>query len=57
MGQNFIPDTVNQTLLFPPSLEPCRWSKDNTKGRWYKSLNNKHCVEVESGKRKPLLVP
>ena len=20
MGQNFIPDTVNQTLLFPPSL-------------------------------------
>jgi hypothetical protein len=20
MGQNFFPDTVNQTLLFPPSL-------------------------------------
>jgi hypothetical protein len=26
-------------------------------GRLYKSLNNKHCVEVESGKRKPLLMP
>jgi hypothetical protein len=35
----------------PPSLELCRWSNGNTTGCWYKSLNNKRCVEVESGKR------
>ena len=32
MGQNFIPDTVNQTLLFPPSLHD--WLPDGHLARF-----------------------
>jgi hypothetical protein len=43
MGQNFFPDTVNQTLLFPPSLHD--WLPDGHLARfWSISLPRLICA-------------